>query len=81
MISTVQFSCSVMYDSLQLHGLQHARLSCPSPGMVQNFKSVHNSEFTRVTEVIIASFLIHTADIKLDAWLSCPTIKDSTLVQ
>ena len=44
-------------------------------------KSVRNSEFTRVTEVITAGFLIHTADIKLDAWLSCPTIKDSTLVQ
>ena len=27
----VQFSCSVMSDSLQPHGLQHARPSCPSP--------------------------------------------------
>ena len=27
----VQFSCSVMSDSLQPHGLQHARLPCPSP--------------------------------------------------
>ena len=26
-----QFSCSVMSDSLQPHGLQHARLPCPSP--------------------------------------------------
>ena len=25
------FSCSVMFDSLQPHGLQHARLPCPSP--------------------------------------------------
>ena len=25
------FSCSVMSDSLLLHGLQHARLPCPSP--------------------------------------------------
>ena len=25
------FSCSVMSDSLRPHGLQHARLSCPSP--------------------------------------------------
>ena len=30
-ISTSQFSCSVMSDSLQPHGLQHARPSCPSP--------------------------------------------------
>ena len=26
-----QFSCSVMSDSLQPHGLQHTRLFCPSP--------------------------------------------------
>ena len=29
--SSVQFSCSVVSDSLQPHELQHARLSCPSP--------------------------------------------------
>ena len=29
--SSVQFSCSVMSDSLWPHGLQHARLTCPSP--------------------------------------------------
>ena len=28
---TGQFSCSVMSDSLQSHGLQHARLPCPTP--------------------------------------------------
>ena len=30
-ISSVQFSRSVMSNSLQPHGLQHARLLCPSP--------------------------------------------------
>ena len=30
-IWSVQFSRSVVSDSLQPHGLQHARLSCPSP--------------------------------------------------
>ena len=30
-ISSVQFSCSVMFASLRPHGLQHARLPCPSP--------------------------------------------------
>ena len=30
-ISAVQFSCSVLSDFLQPHGLQHARLPCPSP--------------------------------------------------
>ena len=29
--NSVQFSCSVMSDSLRLHGLQHARPTCPSP--------------------------------------------------
>ena len=29
--SSVQFSCSVMSDSFRPHGLQHARLPCPSP--------------------------------------------------
>ena len=31
LISSVQFSHSVMSDSLVLHGLQHARPPCPSP--------------------------------------------------
>ena len=31
LISSVQFSPSVMSNSLQLHGLQHARPPCPSP--------------------------------------------------
>ena len=30
-LSCVQFSCSVMSDSLWPHGLQHARPPCPSP--------------------------------------------------
>ena len=28
---SVQFSCSVVSDSLRPHGLQHTRLPCPSP--------------------------------------------------
>ena len=31
MNNSVQFSCSAVSDSLQPHGLQHARLPCPSP--------------------------------------------------
>ena len=30
-ISSVQFGCSVVSDSLRPHGLQHARPCCPSP--------------------------------------------------
>jgi len=29
--SSFQFSCSIMSDSLQPHGLKHTRLPCPSP--------------------------------------------------
>ena len=37
-ISSVQFSCSVVSDSLQTHGLQHARPPCssPTPGVYSN---------------------------------------------
>ena len=36
--SSVQFNCSVVSDSLQPHGLPHARLPCPSatPGAYSN---------------------------------------------
>ena len=30
-LNSVQFSCSVVSDFLQHHGLQHPRLPCPSP--------------------------------------------------
>ena len=30
-LSSVLFSCSVVFDSLQPHGLQHTRLPCPLP--------------------------------------------------
>ena len=38
MVSSVQFSCSVMSESLWPHGLQHARLPClsPTPGVYSN---------------------------------------------
>ena len=32
MTTSVQFSCSVMSNSLQPHGLKHVRPPCPSPG-------------------------------------------------
>ena len=30
-VQSIQFNCSVVSDSLQPHGLQHARPRCPSP--------------------------------------------------
>ena len=38
-ISSVHFSCSVRSDSLQPHGLQHARPPCPSPNAGDNSNS------------------------------------------
>ena len=37
-LSSVQFICSIMSDSLQRHGLQYARLPClsPTPGVYSN---------------------------------------------
>ena len=41
--TSVQFSCSVMSDSLRPHGLQHARLPCPSqtPRAYSNSSASH----------------------------------------
>ena len=43
----VQFSCSVTSDSLQPHGLQHARLPClsPTPEAGSNSGSFQTSQF------------------------------------
>ena len=52
---SVQFSCSVVSDSLQPHGLQHVRLPCPSstPGACSN--SCPSSQWWHPT---ISSFVI-----------------------
>ena len=39
--SSGQFSHSVVSDSLQPHGLQHARLPCPSPTHVHELTQTH----------------------------------------
>ena len=43
-ITSVQFSHSVVSDSLRPHGLQHARLPCPSPtpGVYSNLMSIES---------------------------------------
>ena len=52
LVSSVQFSCSVVSDSLRPHELQHARPPCPSPS-----PGVH-SEFTSIKSVMPSSHLI-----------------------
>ena len=43
-LSSIQFSCSVMSNSSQPHGLQHTRLPCPSPtpGACSNSVSIES---------------------------------------
>ena len=50
--SSVQFSRSVMSDSLRPHGLQHARLPCPSPNPGVFFK------FMSIELVMLSNHLI-----------------------
>ena len=45
----VQFSCSVMSDSLQPHGLQHTRLPCPPPTPGANSNSCPLSQWCHPT--------------------------------
>ena len=52
-ISSVQFSCSVVSDSLRPHKLQHARLPCPSPTLEFPQTHVH-----RVGDAIQPSHLL-----------------------
>ena len=52
-ITLVQFSCSIVSDSLWAHGLQHARLPCPSL-----FPSWSLLTFMSIELVILSSHLI-----------------------
>ena len=47
--SSVQFSCSVMSDSLQPHELQHARPPCPSPASGVHSDSCPSSRWCHPT--------------------------------
>jgi len=51
--SSVQFSCSVVSDSLQPHELQHTRSPCPSPT-----PRVHSAHIHRVSDAIQPSHLL-----------------------
>ena len=49
LFSSVQFSHSVMFDSLRPHGLQHTRLPCPSPTPRAFSNSCPSSQWCHVT--------------------------------
>ena len=61
LVISVQFRCSVESDSLQPHGLQHTRLSCPSPtpGAYSNSGQVGDG-FSSVLQYfpVLGSFLV-----------------------
>ena len=48
-VISVQFSHSVMSDSLQWHGMQHARPPCPSPTLVVYWNSCPLSQWSHPT--------------------------------
>ena len=54
--SSVQFSCSVMSDSFWSHGLQHARLPCPSPtpGAYSNLCPLHQWWHPTISSSVVA---------------------------
>ena len=54
-ISSVQFSCSVVSESLRPHGLQHTRLPCPSPTPGACSNSCPSSQWCHP---VISSFVI-----------------------
>ena len=62
-ISPVQFSHSVLSDSLWPHGLQHTRLSCPSPNAVACSNSCPSSWWCQPTissSVLPSSFCLQS---------------------
>ena len=62
------FSCSVVSDSLQPHGLQHARLPCPSPSPGACSNSCPLSQWCHAT--------IYSPTAAAKSLQSCPTLCD-----
>ena len=50
-LSSVQFSRSVVSDSLRPHGLQHARLPCPSPTPTACLNSCPSSWWCQILDI------------------------------
>ena len=58
----VQFSHSVVSNSLRLHGLQHARLTCPSPTPRACLKSYPSSQWCHPT--ILSSVVLFSSHLQ-----------------
>ena len=54
-ISRVQFSRSVLSNSLRLHGLQHTRLPCPSPtpGVYSNWRPLSRWCYPTISSSVV----------------------------
>ena len=71
-VSSVQFSHSVMPDSLQPHGLQHTRLPCPSPTPEAYSNSCPSSQWWHST--------ISSSVIPFSSCLQCFSASGSSLM-
>ena len=58
-LSSVRFSCSVMSDSLQPHGLQHTRPPCPSPAPRVYSNACPLSRYCHSVSSCVVSFSSH----------------------
>ena len=65
--SSVQFSCSVVSDSLRPHGLQHARLPCPPPTPEAYSNSCPLSQWCHAT---VSSYVIPFSSHLQSFWAS-----------
>ena len=62
-VSSVQFSCSVMSDSLRPHRLQHVRLPCPSPAPGACSNSCPSSRWCMLRERQISGLVTDEASL------------------
>ena len=74
-----QFSCSVMSDSLQPHGLKHARLPCPSPTPGAYSNSYPSSPWCHPNISSNLSQLMFVFDIKCDHFIFMQILNFSIL--
>ena len=61
-INSVQFSCSVVSDSLWPHGLQHTRLPClsPTPGLFSNSCPLSWWCYSTISSSLISFFCLQS---------------------
>ena len=71
--SSVQFSCSVVSNSLRLHESQHARPPCPSPTPGAYSNTGPSSRY-KMVKILLLSAAAAAAAKSLQSLQSCPTL-------